>query len=266
MKKLFVFLILGGFGWPSISQAIDLKQSKFTQVVNSVEVISADQSQRAATVNDIFKLPDVLRTGANSRAEMVADDKTITRVGANTIFSYDQASRTIDLQQGSLLFHSLHGKGGGSIHTASATASVLGTTIIVSCTANGGFKVLDMEGSAKVQLPGGNTITLNPGEMIFIFPGGGASPIIIFNLGDQVDGSLLVNGFDNALPSMDKIKAEIARQLAKILKHKFDDSDLLIGDTFPLDAVQVQTDISNRKDFQQPPVIIGGGGLTFGGG
>ncbi len=234
MKNLFVFLAAIAVISPLVSHAADLKQAKFTQIVNSVQVISSsDQSQRTAAVNDVFKMPDVIHTGANSRAELTADDKTVTRIGANTIFSFDQANRTIGLQQGSLLFHAPHGKGGGTIHTASATASVLGTTIIVACTADGGFKVLDLEGSSKVQLPDGKTIDLNPGEMIFILPGGGASPIIIFNLGDQVKGSLLINGFTDPLDSMPAIEAEIARQLAKILKHRYDDQNIYTyGDIF----------------------------------
>jgi hypothetical protein len=85
----------------SASRAVDFKQSKLTQVVNDVQIISAaDQSKKAAAVNDIFTMPDILRTGAASRAELVADDQTVTRVGANTIFSFDPASRTIDLQAG----------------------------------------------------------------------------------------------------------------------------------------------------------------------
>ena len=113
----------------SPATAIDLKQSKVTQVVNDVQIISAsDQSKKTAAVNDTFSMPDILRTGPASRAELVAQDETVTRVGANTIFSFDPANRTIDLKQGSLLFHSPHGKGGGTIHTGSATASVLGTT------------------------------------------------------------------------------------------------------------------------------------------
>lgn len=249
MKNVFMFLIAGGLVLPSISRSADLKQARLTQVINDVQIISAGQSQHAAAENDLFKMPDVLRTGTASRAELVADDKTVTRVGANTVFSFDPANRSIGLQQGSLLFHAPHGKGGGTIRTASATASVLGTTIIVSCTADGGFKVLDLEGSAKVQLPGGNTATLNPGEMIFILPGGGASPIIVFNLGDEVAGSLLVNGFIDPLPSMPQIEAEIARQMEKILKHHFDDDNniLVEGDTY------------NRLHPPQPVIIIRGG-------
>src|SRR6185369_3261611 len=190
MKKFIAFAFIGGLVFPSMLQAVDLKESKFTQVVNDVQVVSAsDQTAKAATVNDVFKLPDVVRTGDKSRAEMVADDKTVTRIGANTVFSFDQANRTIDLKQGSILFHAPHGKGGGTIHTGSATAAVLGTTIIVSATADGGFKVLDLEGSVKIQMPDGSTQILQPGEMVFVLPGGGISPVIVFNLGDETKGS-----------------------------------------------------------------------------
>src|SRR5260221_2005508 len=99
----------------STGYAADFKQSKVTQVVNEVQIIDpADQTKKPAVVDDVFKIPDILRTGPASRAELVTQDDTVTRVGANTIFSFDPASRTIDLQKGSLLFHSPHGKGGGS--------------------------------------------------------------------------------------------------------------------------------------------------------
>src|ERR1019366_5984530 len=138
------------------SSAMDLKQSKFTQIVNDVQIISgADKTAKAAALNDLFKVPDILRTGPNSRAELVAADQTITRVGANTIFSFDPANRTIDLQKGSLLFHSPKGKGGGTIQTGSATASVLGTTIVVTTTSSGGFKILVLEGFAEVKFLNG---------------------------------------------------------------------------------------------------------------
>jgi hypothetical protein len=177
MKKLCALILLGGIVWPCASRAVDFKQAKFTQIVNNVEVISPDKVRHSAGVNDILKMPDVLRTGPASRAELIALDNTITRVGANTIFSFDPASRTIDLQQGSLLFHSPHGKGGGTIHTGSATASVLGTTVIVLTTPNGGFKVLVLEGEAEIRFLNGLRITLTPGQMTFVLPGGGTSTI-----------------------------------------------------------------------------------------
>lgn len=261
MKKLFTVILLGLFTLPSALLAIDLKQSKFTQVVNDVEVISADKSHHQATANDVFKMPDVLRTGPNSRAELVSTDNTITRVGANTVFAYDPASRTLDLQQGSLLFHSLTGKGGGTIHTRSATASVLGTTIIVSATPNGGFKLLVLEGQAEVRFLNGQHRTLFSGQMIFILPGGEASPVIVFRLDVQTQGSLLVNGFNTPLPSWSKIQNSITQQLSMLLNGEAQDSDFSVGDNATPDAVQVVMNVYNNynhQGFLGDASIIGG--------
>ena len=215
----------------STSHAIDLKQSKITQVVNDVQIISAaDQQQKAASVNDVFTMPDILSTGPASRAELVAADETVTRVGANTIFSFDPASRTINLKQGSLLFHSPHGKGGGTIHTGSATASVLGTTLIVTTTPTGGMKVLDLEGNVEVKFLNGLKQNLDPGHMTFVLPGGKQlAPIIVFRLDDLTKNSLLVSGFNQNLASMPLIQQQIDKQLKLIESGKLTDTGLEVG-------------------------------------
>jgi hypothetical protein len=234
------------------SRAVDFKQSKVTQVVNDVQIISAaDQAKKAAVVNDIFAMPDILRTGAASRAELVAEDDTITRVGANTIFSFDPASRTIDLQQGSLLFHSPHGKGGGTIHTGSATASVLGSTLIVTTTPNGGFKVIALEDNAEIHLPNGLQQKLMPGQMTFILPGGSQlAPIIVFRLDELIRNSLLVKGFSQPLSSLTLILNQIDKQNKLIKSGRATDTGLFAGDNASpnqvevLDANTIQTDVN----------------------
>jgi hypothetical protein len=210
-------------------------------VVNDVQIISAsDQSEKKATVNDVFTMPDILRTGPASRAELVAQDETVTRVGANTIFSFDPASRTIDLKQGSLLFHSPHGKGGGTIHTGSATASVLGTTLIVTTTPSGGMKVLDLEGNVEVKFLSGLHQNLNPGQMTFVLPGGNQlAPIIVYRLDDLTKNSLLVKGFNQQLSSMPLIEQQINKQLNLIKNGHYTDTGLLVGDDASSSQVQV---------------------------
>ena len=243
MKKWIALVLLGGFMPPLISSAIDLKQSKFTQVVNNVEIISAaDKARHAATVNDIFSMPDVLRTGPDSRAELAATDGTITRVGANTIFSFDPASRTIKLDQGSLLFHSPHGKGGGTIRTGSATASVIGTTIIVTCTPSGAFKLLDLEGQAEIRYLDGLKQTLEPGQMTFILPGGSASPIVVFRLDTETKGSALVGGFNTPLDSQSKINSEVTQQLLQILNGTAADTGYIVGENATPNTVVANID------------------------
>ena len=238
-----------------------------------MQIISgADKTTRAATLNEPFNVPDVLRTGPNSRAELVAADQTITRVGANTVFAFDPANRTIDLQKGSLLFHSPKGKGGGTIKTGSATASVLGTTIVVTTTAQGGFKLLVLEGEAEVKFLNGLKQHLSAGQMTFILPGGGMSPIIVFRLDANNKGNQLVQGFDRPLPASSKLGDAILRQIKLISKGRAQDTGLLVGDQATTTQVEA-VDPNAAQDFlkqQNPsspyrPVRVGGGYRTVDG-
>src|ERR1039458_6508102 len=160
MKKRFLLagLVLGG----SLAvQAMSLTESTFTEVIKDVNVVSqATKAAQPARVKDIVKAPDLVRPGPDSRAELTAPDQTITRIGANAVFSFEPAGRKIDLQQGSILFHSPSGKGGGSIRSGGAAAAVLGTTIIAVATPNGGFKIIVLEGKGKATLPNGKTAHL----------------------------------------------------------------------------------------------------------
>ncbi|MDR3377146.1 MAG: FecR family protein, partial [Verrucomicrobiae bacterium] len=223
------------------AHAIDFKQAQVTQVINDVQIISAaDQQQKAAALHDVFSMPDILRTGTASRAELVARDETITRVGANTIFSFDSANRTIDLKQGSLLFHAPHGKGGGAIQTGSATASVLGTTLIVTTTPNGGFKVIALEGRVEVKFPNGLKQRLEPGQMTFVLPGAKQlAPVVIFRLDELVRNSLLVKGFPQPLDSLALIQNQINNQLKLIRSGQLADTGLYAGDDASPSQVEV---------------------------
>jgi hypothetical protein len=266
MKKLFaVSSFLGGFLLVPPGHAADLKQSKFTQVINDVEVIStADNSQKAARVNEVFNMPDLVRTGEASRAELVAGDKTITRVGANTIFSFDPASRTIDLQQGSLLFHSPKGMGGGTIRTNSATASVLGTTLIVTTTHSGGFKVIDLEGHVAIKFLGGVRQDLNPGQMTFVLAGGHPAPVLTIRLDTLTKDSHLVQGFDAPLPSMPLIQQQVDTQAKEIQSGQAQDTGLLVGDNASSNSVQVvKVDPTTIADITQVETSGPAGSVTI---
>jgi hypothetical protein len=265
MKKLFsVPSFLGSFLMVSLGHAADLKQSKFTQVVNDVEVVSAtNSSEKPAVVNAVFNMPDLVRTGAASRAELVAEDKTITRVGANTIFSFDPASRTIDLQQGSLLFHSPKGMGGGTIRTSSATASVLGTTLIVTTTHSGGFKVIDLEGHVAIKFLGGVRQDLNPGQMTFVLAGGHPAPVLTIRLDTLTKDSHLVQGFDAPLPSMPLIQQQVDTQVKEIQSGQAQDTGLLVGDEATSITVQTVTLDPNTQSIPSSQANGPAGAVTI---
>ncbi len=238
--------------------AANIESSTITQVVKSATVLQATtKSRKAARVNDVFGVPDVMRTGSDSRVEMIAEDQTVTRIGANTVFSFEPEKREINLQKGSVLFNSPTGKGGGTIRTAAATAAVQGTTLIVVTTDNGGFKVLLQEGHGTVKTPKGRFRTLKAGQMVFALPGGDLSQTLTFQLGQQVGASLLVGGFKKPLPSIAKIEAAIAKQEAQIARGQLQQTGLLAGN---------EADKAFKVDVNSREVLIqqkrGGGGVA----
>jgi hypothetical protein len=215
MKTIFLIIaaaLLGGrAGW-----AAPLTESTFTEIINEVATVSTDGSATTSKVNDLLKAPDRVRTGPESRAELTAADNTITRVGANTIFSFADNGRTLNLEQGNLLFHAPKGLGGGTIKSGGAAAAVLGTTLIVSATPDGGFKVILLEGKGTVTVPNTPPATLNAGQLVFVLPGGKLSPVLNINLGKLVGGSQLVKGFSHGLTSLPLIEAAIHDQNLKL--------------------------------------------------
>ena len=201
-----------------------LTQSTFTEVVKDVNVVAAATKAAApANVNEVVKAPDKVRTGPDSRAELTAPDQTITRIGANTVFSFEPSGRNIDLEQGNVLFHSPHGKGGGSIRSGGAAAAVLGTTLIVSSTGTGGFKVILLEGKGTVTLPNGQSVNLTAGQLVFVLPGQTSfGQVLEINLGKLVAGSTLVNGFSTPLPSLTLIQNAVNHQNQELGNGKVD--------------------------------------------
>ncbi len=215
--------------------ASGFSEARFIEVVNEVRTVSLpDRDVQPAAVDSVLQAPNLVQTGRRSRAQLQTSDGTIARVGSNTIFSFDSVERSVDLEQGSLLFHSPSGKGGGRIVTASATASVLGTTIIVAATNDGGFKVLVLEGTAQVDFPDGTSQQLGAGQMTFILPSatpGGPSepgPVLNFDLEAQLEGSSLVNDFNRPLESMPQINNAVQVQRDEIVRGELQPTGLVI--------------------------------------
>ncbi|MEY2600362.1 MAG: hypothetical protein RLZZ142_2621 [Verrucomicrobiota bacterium] len=217
-----------------------------TEVVGDVSILDlATKKLSKAKKDDTLTPPNVLKTGPNSRAELIAEDKTITRVGSSTIFSVTADSREVNLEKGSVLFHSPSGKGGGTIKSAGATASVLGTTLIVGANQSGGFKVMLLEGKGQIAAPGSAPVNVNAGQLSFALPGKPPSQPLNFELKGQVATSKLVTGFSKPVASIAKIDAAITQQQNRIANGKLNQTDLFIGDrpdlAFKLDNTSVST-------------------------
>jgi len=205
---LFFATIFACASMPALAE-VSLTESTFTEIIQQANVVNAnDKSAAPARVNEVFKAPDLVRTGTASRIEMTAPDKTITRVGANSVFTFATGGRDILLERGSVLFHAPAGAGGGAIKYHGTAAAVLGTTELAAVLPDGSFKILDLEGKVKVTLKNLLSVELQPGQMVVVSPDGNTfGPVLNFNLGRLLPHLLLIVGFSDPLSSLPLIQA-----------------------------------------------------------
>jgi hypothetical protein len=157
----------------AFADGIPYSQAAVTRLQNKVSYgSSAEHARREAQPGDIIKASSYLLTDTDSRAELKYADGSLVRIGQNTVFTFEADTRTLTLEHGSLIFYIPKGRGGGTVRTASLTASITGTI----------GKVAD------------NMIAILEGEVTLV-PGGqkvGAGYFAVKN----PDGSITVSPFD----------------------------------------------------------------------
>src|SRR5438552_13286445 len=124
---LFVALVIGATGLP----AAELKEARVTAVVKDVKLLPTGAAARPAAVSDDVRDGTAVRTGVESRSELKFTDQTIARLGANTIFTFNEGTRNLNLQDGAMLLRVPKGAGGAKINSAAVTAAITGTTVMV---------------------------------------------------------------------------------------------------------------------------------------
>ena len=198
------------------SAAGPLTSAEITKIINRVSVIDPAKGGHPAIIRDIIKDDLGLQTGTKSRSELLFQDNTLTRLGAETFFSFKTGTRDMTLEKGSMLLQVPKGLGGAKIHTAAVTAAITGTTIMMEYIPNQYIKVLVLEGSLRLSRNGasGDSVVLRPGKMVIMRPDAKRIPDPVdVDLEHIVKTSTLVNfpGGD-LLPSMALIQAAINDQ------------------------------------------------------
>ena len=104
MKKIFagnphakIIAAASAFTWTiamvNSAGAAQLHEARVTQVVNDVKLLLEQAAPRPAAISDLIRHGTAVRTGTQSRSELTFSDLTITRLGANTIFSFKEGTR-----------------------------------------------------------------------------------------------------------------------------------------------------------------------------
>ena len=150
--------------------AAQLKEARVTQVVKDVKLLPTQTAPRPAVVSDEVRDGTAVRTGIDSRAELTFTDQTLARLGANTIFSFKEATRKIDLAGGAMLLYVPKNAGGAKIETAAVTAAISGTTCLIKSQRNSYSKLIFLEGSGRVFLKRrpDQSVVLHAGDMLVV--------------------------------------------------------------------------------------------------
>ncbi|MGI8437200.1 MAG: FecR domain-containing protein [Chthoniobacterales bacterium] len=211
-----------------------LTSAEVTKVINRVSVIDPARGEHPAALRDVLKDDLALQTGERSRSELLFQDNTLTRIGAETFFSFKTGTRDLTLEKGTMLLQVPKGLGGAKIHTAAVTAAITGTTIMMEYIPNQHIKVLVLEGSLRLSKNGvfGDSVVLRPGKMVIMRPDARKIPDPIdVDLKNVVKTSTLVNFPGEApLPSMSLIQAAITDQNRQIAKNNLIPTNLIVGD------------------------------------
>src|SRR5437588_11506151 len=201
--------------------AAELKEGRVTQVVKDVKLLPTGAAARPAAVSDEVRNGTAVRTSGDSRSELKFTDQTLARLGANTIFSFSEGTRNLNLQDGAMLLRVPKGAGGARISSSAVTAAITGTTVMVETHAltkknkNSFYKFIVLEGTARLYLPGhlGEATLVKAGQMIIMRPDSKmiAEPVDV-DIGKITQSSLLVTGFSTPLGSEGLIAFEKTKQ------------------------------------------------------
>jgi hypothetical protein len=235
LRTKFALTVVGFCSVVSTHQSIagPLTSAQVTKVINRVSVIDPAKGTHPAVLRDVIKDNLALQTGARSRSELLFQDNTLTRIGAETFFSFKTGTRDLTLEKGSMLLQVPKGLGGATIHTAAVTAAITGTTILMEYSPGQYLKVLVLEGSLRLSRNGsfGDSLVLHPGKMVIMRPDAKKIPDPIdIDLAEIVRTSTLVNfPGSEVLPSMPLIQAAITDQAKEVAKGTLVPTNLVMG-------------------------------------
>lgn len=167
--KLTILTSLAVLAVASASSAAPLQSATVTRVINDVKIYRPGTSAAQASIGSVIQGRSSLQTGRESRSELRFQDNTLTRVGQNSVFSFQQGSRDLELEQGTILLQVPKRAGGARIRTATVTAAITGTTTMIEYHRGKWAKIIVLEGSLEFFLNKiGRRVKVGPGQMLVL--------------------------------------------------------------------------------------------------
>jgi hypothetical protein len=207
MKKIFTILTGNGliatfsvvacFLAITPTNAAQLTSARVTQIIQDVKLLPSNAAPRPAAVNDDVRQGTAVRTGQDSRTELTFTDKTLTRLGANSVFSFDSGAGIFNLGHGSILMQVPPNGSSVKVKTAAVTAAITGGTAIFGSGPPVKFMVLEGTGTFYPNDHPDEAMILHGGEMATLGADGHMIGPTTFNVKLVLETSELIVPFDD---------------------------------------------------------------------
>jgi hypothetical protein len=208
-----IWLFLVGAALMATAAPQQQQQARVSQIIQDVRLLEAQGAPRPAAVNDTVTQQMGVRTGVESRAELTFADLTITRLGANTIFSFSRGARELELTSGAILLEVPPNQPAVKVSTSAITAAVTGGTALLSTGPPTKFMVLEGIGTFYPIGHPEKAMTVHGGEMMMMTVDGRVTKPEKFNVKLVMETSRLVQDFP-PLANLPLIVAVMDQQIA----------------------------------------------------
>ena len=210
--------------------ATERNESTVTRIVNEVQLHAAQTAPHPASVNDKVRDGSGVQTGMDSRTELLFADQGLARLSANTIVTFNEGTRNLDLADGAVLLQIPKRAGGAKITAAGMTAAVAGATVIAEYHPHAYIKLISLQGTARLYLKRrwGESVLVRPGQMLITNPDAKGLPDPVdVDLDRLLKTSLLIIDFP-PLGSQNLIAKENEKQQRAKSKRSLIDTNLVI--------------------------------------
>jgi hypothetical protein len=224
LRFVLLFWVLA----PLVAVGKDQPEIRVAAAVKDVQVLSPDGAHHAARVNEILREGSMLRTGVSSRAEISFADQCVARLESNTALTFKANGPIIELKEGAILVQAARGASGAKIEIANFAAGIKDTTVVFESYPSH-YKFLVLTGTGRLYRPAhlGDSILVEPGQMVFGRPDGPLTDPVDFDIGRYMKTCRFVVDFA-PLRSAALIAGESEKQHLQKTKKNLIDTNLVI--------------------------------------
>jgi len=171
-------------------------EAHVTRIIRDVKLLPSQAAPKPASLNDAVNDNTAVRTGDASRSELTFVDLRITRLGANTLFAFNNGGHSVQLNAGSMLLYVPKNAGGGQMATSAVSVAITGTTVGFESRKAGRTILKVFEGGARASLikyPR-ESVFVRAGQMIDVPAGATKMPQPMnMNMGNELNSPLFTD-------------------------------------------------------------------------